>query len=118
MFFFFQAEDGIRDLTVTGVQTCALPIYGERDVERMPDVVIQRVAGEVAGEAAFEQRAEVVEGARQPNEVLSGVAGGEQGEDRVADPLRILDIYAVRDVVLVYSVLHGAPPASPCRAAS
>src|SRR2546430_5781249 len=27
-FFFFQAEDGIRDLTVTGVQTCALPISG------------------------------------------------------------------------------------------
>src|SRR5688572_32986601 len=26
MNFFFQAEDGIRDLTVTGVQTCALPI--------------------------------------------------------------------------------------------
>src|SRR6266496_5291078 len=26
-FFFFQAEDGIRDLYVTGVQTCALPIY-------------------------------------------------------------------------------------------
>src|SRR2546430_17478045 len=25
---FLQAEDGIRDLTVTGVQTCALPIYG------------------------------------------------------------------------------------------
>src|SRR2546430_7770678 len=28
IFFFFQAEDGIRDLTVTGVQTCALPISG------------------------------------------------------------------------------------------
>src|SRR5207248_8588264 len=27
VFFFFQAEDGIRDRTVTGVQTCALPIY-------------------------------------------------------------------------------------------
>src|SRR5262249_58366972 len=27
--FFFQAEDGIRDWSVTGVQTCALPIYGE-----------------------------------------------------------------------------------------
>src|SRR5205085_6526174 len=26
---FFQAEDGIRDLTVTGVQTCALPIFPE-----------------------------------------------------------------------------------------
>src|SRR2546430_9294679 len=30
--FFFQAEDGIRDLTVTGVQTCALPI--SREAER------------------------------------------------------------------------------------
>ena len=29
-FFFFQAEDGIRDWSVTGVQTCALPIYEER----------------------------------------------------------------------------------------
>src|SRR5256885_8495253 len=27
MFFFFQAEDGIRDYKVTGVQTCALPIW-------------------------------------------------------------------------------------------
>src|SRR5699024_12006839 len=27
VFFFFQAEDGIRDRNVTGVQTCALPIY-------------------------------------------------------------------------------------------
>src|SRR2546430_4416380 len=27
--FFFQAEDGIRDLTVTGVQTCALPISNQ-----------------------------------------------------------------------------------------
>src|SRR2546430_1836730 len=29
--FFFQAEDGIRDLTVTGVQTCALPISAFSD---------------------------------------------------------------------------------------
>src|SRR2546422_3608525 len=28
VFFFFQAEDGIRDVAVTGVQTCALPISG------------------------------------------------------------------------------------------
>src|SRR2546427_2180141 len=32
VFFFFQAEDGIRDLTVTGVQTCALPISWELGV--------------------------------------------------------------------------------------
>src|SRR5207237_4882853 len=35
VFFFFQAEDGIRDSSVTGVQTCALPIYpGSRKVTR------------------------------------------------------------------------------------
>src|SRR5438067_6471564 len=31
VFFFFQAEDGIRDRNVTGVQTCALPIFRWRD---------------------------------------------------------------------------------------
>src|SRR5437762_4892139 len=30
MIFFFQAEDGIRDTSVTGVQTCALPICGSK----------------------------------------------------------------------------------------
>ena len=29
VFFFFKAVDGIRDYDVTGVQTCALPIYGD-----------------------------------------------------------------------------------------
>src|SRR5690349_20992416 len=33
-FFFFQAEDGIRDLYVTGVQTCALPIFAQGHPER------------------------------------------------------------------------------------
>src|SRR6266498_5086122 len=32
--FFFQAEDGIRDADVTGVQTCALPIYRDRSRHR------------------------------------------------------------------------------------
>src|SRR2546429_7536959 len=34
LFFFFQAEDGIRDVAVTGVQTCALPITGATPFER------------------------------------------------------------------------------------
>src|SRR5690349_24874104 len=34
LFFFFQAEDGIRDLYVTGVQTCALPIWESAPVGR------------------------------------------------------------------------------------
>src|SRR5207249_8246790 len=33
LFFFFQAEDGIRDRNVTGVQTCALPILARRSSE-------------------------------------------------------------------------------------
>src|SRR5699024_12037292 len=39
-FFFFQAEDGIRDRNVTGVQTCALPIYHRED-PRLPEVPSQ-----------------------------------------------------------------------------
>src|SRR2546425_3635744 len=37
-FFFFQAEDGIRDKLVTGVQTCALPIYDRLPGRRHPPV--------------------------------------------------------------------------------
>src|SRR2546430_7186220 len=41
LFFFFQAEDGIRDLTVTGVQTCALPISQRRgNSVYLPDRVV------------------------------------------------------------------------------
>src|SRR2546430_10285903 len=44
VFFFFQAEDGIRDLTVTGVQTCALPIYIDPHVAAgMTDSVLAAV---------------------------------------------------------------------------
>src|SRR3712207_8607114 len=35
-FFFFQAEDGIRDIGVTGVQTCALPISADARRARGP----------------------------------------------------------------------------------
>src|SRR5437667_8752362 len=35
-FFFFQAEDGIRDRDVTGVQTCALPISSEKAFPKGP----------------------------------------------------------------------------------
>src|SRR2546430_8947722 len=46
-FFFFQAEDGIRDLTVTGVQTCALPISNpmslKRGIDRAVEVVVEEL---------------------------------------------------------------------------
>src|SRR5207245_4434904 len=48
--FFFQAEDGIRDATVTGVQTCALPIFLDRlvgDVELANAVPLGGVPAEI-----------------------------------------------------------------------
>src|SRR6266850_705844 len=41
--FFFQAEDGIRDYKVTGVQTCALPIYPHDQEGHRPDRKRRRV---------------------------------------------------------------------------
>src|SRR5438445_232961 len=41
-FFFFQAEDGIRDIGVTGVQTCALPISMLRDTDAAGVAVVER----------------------------------------------------------------------------
>src|SRR2546430_4856903 len=40
--FFFQAEDGIRDLTVTGVQTCALPISSNATQRSFSSPLLQR----------------------------------------------------------------------------
>src|SRR3712207_2918903 len=41
IFFFFQAEDGIRDIGVTGVQTCALPIFDTPGVHQ-PGYLLNR----------------------------------------------------------------------------
>src|SRR5690348_17712128 len=46
VFFFFQAEDGIRDGRVTGVQTCALPISSKSmSSQRMPSTSPRRAVG-------------------------------------------------------------------------
>src|SRR2546425_9538198 len=55
LFFFFQAEDGIRDKLVTGVQTCALPIWNQRSVgadrERVSLFFKKRSGGGLAGDS-------------------------------------------------------------------
>src|SRR5256885_13069418 len=53
-YFFFQAEDGIRDYKVTGVQTCALPIYLLIDTSRISvhalrDIIHKRIEQRSAG---------------------------------------------------------------------
>src|SRR3712207_7254040 len=64
VFFFFQAEDGIRDIGVTGVQTCALPIleaaaHERLEVPRLVELFVQpavaeslRVSGELVALAS------------------------------------------------------------------
>src|SRR2546429_6692553 len=47
--FFFQAEDGIRDVAVTGVQTCALPILPAGSAPLPSTVIMLAVPSEIAG---------------------------------------------------------------------
>src|SRR2546426_7851762 len=65
-FFFFQAEDGIRDYKVTGVQTCALPICG--------DPGPQQAAG-LADEGGAAGRAAGPRAARDPHATQDGLPG-------------------------------------------
>src|SRR5690606_40841125 len=61
-FFFFQAEDGIRDFHVTGVQTCALPIV----VRELPDRVARDEVADLLSARGRDgvPAAPVVQGAR------------------------------------------------------
>src|SRR3989440_2871923 len=77
LFFFFQAEDGIRDLIVTGVQTCALPIsqqsrYTPQGHQERPSHLPESIAPELLvrttvaylqndGEQTFHQQDNVAE---------------------------------------------------------
>src|SRR5207302_5272758 len=60
-FFFFQAEDGIRDFHVTGVQTCALPISarGRREIRELNDRS-DRLAARLLGAVSPKQRERLV----------------------------------------------------------
>src|SRR5438132_6349736 len=49
IFFFFQAEDGIRDHCVTGVQTCALPIFANRSEASAVEAAIDRAVAIAEG---------------------------------------------------------------------
>src|SRR5260370_21210419 len=57
--FFFQAEDGIRDSSVTGVQTCALPISSSTAVQGFRQIGVEQAVEEVfPGFAAHGERSE------------------------------------------------------------
>src|SRR5207245_5139365 len=99
--FFFQAEDGIRDATVTGVQTCALRISGPRSPTSSPRREVAQVSrGEDVGER-------VPEG----GEARVAIGAGRVGEERRIDfvgALRDGDGSQPREVRLAI-VGHGCP---------
>src|SRR5256886_7027788 len=67
LFFFFQAEDGIRDLTVTGVQTCALPISNAEVAAQQGHDLFQFLSPPGAFEPQVLDMADVVKEAERQN---------------------------------------------------
>src|SRR3712207_376169 len=69
--FFFQAEDGIRDIGVTGVQTCALPIYGD---EHLGGGITLRDVRDLKGQALIDGVMQLVDRHRP---LHLSIVGGE-----------------------------------------
>src|SRR5699024_11644163 len=72
--FFFQAEDGIRDRNVTGVQTCALPISADsrRQPFRMREVTFEAEADRMV--ATTDQLVDAVGKTRRPQSPRAALA--------------------------------------------
>src|SRR3712207_8535210 len=94
MCFFFQAEDGIRDIGVTGVQTCALPIF-EETLKCEPQV--KRVARDYmhARDFLFLGRGPMhpvaLEGALKLKEISYIHAEGSAGGEMKHGPIALID---------------------------
>src|SRR5438270_11948801 len=85
MIFLYQAEDGIRDLTVTGVQTCALPISRRHGQVRLGRGVVS-VASAAAGERLEVPRREI--GRASCRERVCSRKGGRPKANQTAKKFR------------------------------
>src|SRR5437867_8021196 len=94
-FFFFQAEDGIRDRTVTGVQTCALPILGERLEEVEVPPIDERHLDR--GTPKLQDGLEAAEAASDYNDTVHDRRSGIGDDVRVPIPLMLATLTARRD---------------------
>src|SRR6266487_1299445 len=94
-FFFFQAEDGIRDGRVTGVQTCALPILRRQ----LDDDVGIRIAASREGCSYLEWRMKLMEFLDATPEGLTPDDGAEFVRPRIAGWDIDYDTHAMRIVL-------------------
>src|SRR5256885_11224597 len=79
VFFFFQAEDGIRDYKVTGVQTCALPIW-EIHSRECVDKEMDSLLRDEVGDGDSSERARSLLGRRETLKVDTIVDSPRKGE--------------------------------------
>src|SRR3989449_3061097 len=116
VFFFFQAEDGIRDVAVTGVQTCALPISGVLMLARgleatlvetgSPDnaIVLRRSATSELSSQVDRATADVLE-------AESGVARGAEGRALLSrEVVLVIDLYKKKSNALGNVSIRGVSP--------
>src|SRR2546426_6006845 len=103
LFFFFQAEDGIRDYKVTGVQTCALPICASPSDAEALAAAVRSVKTDLRYCSVCFNIAEA-----DP----CAICGSDERDKRVVcvveEPLDVLAIERTGQYRGLYHVLHGA----------
>src|SRR5574342_906497 len=105
-FFFFQAEDGIRDPVVTGVQTCALPIFGIPE-----DKVVVLYAGNMGVKQGLEIVVEAAWGMRKNagvHFVLCGEGSARPYLERAAREMRNVQFLPLQPQEKLNRLLNAA----------
>src|SRR3712207_8099320 len=87
-FFFFQAEDGIRDIGVTGVQTCALPISPPLSWHEYKTLLLQHPVNAYDAKGHFWYKADTHERAQVAEQALLAQAAERSEERRVGKECR------------------------------
>src|SRR5258706_1662589 len=116
LFFFFQAEDGIRDWSVTGVQTCALPIYqpgperrvGQHLLGKLRDGDSTRIEG--AGGRCDQQAAYGKVPVLEDHEADNRLFGDQQPADRTENAEERQERHQPNEVrakpIIVFTAIH------------
>src|SRR5699024_7974392 len=107
-FFFFQAEDGIRDRNVTGVQTCALPIFSEdTPIEELVqhDLAFHHTITAAGGNAYLTSLLDALSSSTARARVWRGITQDRAVARTLAEHERILQALRARDKEMVRAAL-------------